>query len=251
MSEEKLKNLAKKLKPNKNDKQQYGAAIKAASEVLRKDKNILVAEVWKCGSIGKKTGVRTKSDIDMVILLSPKQNMGNIFDLFKNALKGCSSEPVETSKRAVQVKIHGIEMDILPTKYGIQNHLGRAQNDGKLVSEIVQLGQLFSDTTRILKYWRDYPDNAPKKDNIPSFAIEIIVAHVMKNNDFKTHAEIIMEFFEYIRKSQLIDPLTLHDKDNNIILSYNFEFKKKENLINQASYSLKLLKKNDLKFIGL
>ncbi len=251
MSEEKLRKLAEKLRPNNNDKQQYGAAINAASEVLRRDNNISVAEVWICGSIGKNTGVRTKSDIDMVVLLSPSQDMNNIFELFKKALQGSSSIPIKSSKRAIQVVIHGIEMDILPTKYGMTNELGRAQNDNKLVSDIVQLGQLFSGAVRLLKYWRDYPDNAPLKDNITSFEIEIIIADLMRKRNYSTHTEVLKAFFDYVISDKLVSSIDLRDHNNNKILEFNFDFKNKEYFINQSKYALKLLKKEDLTFMGL
>ncbi len=250
-TEAKLKKLADKLRPNRNEQQQQSAAVDTVGKVLQNNKEIKVAEIWKCGSNGKNTGLSKTSDIDLVILLSPKQSMEGILKLLIKALKGSSTVTPSSSYRAIQVTIHGIEMDVLPTKYGIAEPLGRPQREKKLVSEIAGMGNKYSDTVRILKYWRDLDGKKPKKDNIPSFAFEIIVAFIFRKENPGTLNDALQSCFQYITESKLNNSLPLLDKNNTQILNYNFNFTKKKYIVDRAIFEKKKLIKNDLSFLGL
>lgn len=250
-TEVKLQKLANKLRPNDNEQKQQGAAVDAVGKVLQNDEEIKVAEIWKCGSNGKNTGLSQTSDIDLVVLLSPKQSMDDILNLLKKALKGSSTVTPSSSYRAIQVTVRGIEMDVLPTKYGIAEPLGRPQREKKLVSEIAGLGNRFSDTVRILKYWRDFDKTKPKEGNIPSFAFEIITAFIIRKEDPKTLKDALQSCPEYIVDTKLDNSLPLLDKNKNQILNYNFNFTKKKYLIDKAIFAKKQLVKNQLSFLGL
>ena len=111
--EEKLKKLANKLKPSDSDIRNYNAALNTISKNLDANSNIKKAEIWKCGSIGKGTGVVGQSDVDTVVLLSPNQDMTSILEIFKNTLKGSSTTKAVIRKRSVNVIVRGT---VLPSE---------------------------------------------------------------------------------------------------------------------------------------
>ena len=251
-TEQKLSKLASNLKPNESDWQQYKSAIRAVNAVFESNSSILKAETWVCGSVGKGTATKG-SDLDIVILLSPRQNMENILTNFKEALKGSSTESPTILRRAVNVVIHGIKMDILPTKYGLQRDLGRPQKDYKELATFTQQSEIFKGSARILKHWRDFPENAPENGNIPSFGLEVILLHLMRQKTYDNYLGCLKSFFKYVTDSELLDTLNIYDNSGNLMTSYNFSFKKKDYLISRARHALKSLNSNpvNLKFLSI
>ncbi len=244
--EDRLVSLAKKLKPSISDIRNYNAALNSVSKCLDGNKNILKVEIWKCGSIGKGTGIKGQSDLDAVVLLSPKQDMEKILERFQTTLKGCSTTQSIIRKRSVNITVRGVHMDVLPTKYGLTDDLGRAQRSMKEVAEIAGYGDLFKGSARILKYWRDLPENSPNTGNIPSFAIELILVRCFKSNEPETFTDSLKLFFEYIKDSELKDNLQLFDSRNRSLVSYNFSFPKKEFLLSESKNAYKKIKTNPI-----
>lgn len=252
-AEDQLKALAKKLKPTEQDIKQYNNAVNAVSRVLDHTKILSKAEIWKCGSVGKGTAIRPKSDIDVVVLFSQKQTMNNVLDILVDALKGTSTTPPEILRRAVNITVHDVKMDVVPTQYDVKGVFSRALRSPREVAEIIEQGDLFKSTVRILKYWRDHPDNAPKTGKIPSFAIEVLVAKNFRINFPTTNLGALKKFFDYVVEDQLETSLGLHDGHGNTILTYRFDFPKKQFFIEQARHVQKMLRQSppDLTFLGL
>lgn len=252
-AEDQIKSLATKLKPTIDDIKRYNNAIDIVSKVIDNNQKITKSEIWKCGSVGKGTAIHSKSDVDAVVVCSQKQDMRNILNLLETGLKGCSTTSPEILRRAVNITVKGISMDVVPTQYGVRGDLARALRSKKEVAEIVERGELFKGSARLLKYWRDLPDNAPNTGNIPSFAIEVILAKLFRLNAPQTYIGALTKFFTYIDESELVNPLGLHDGYGNTLLTYEFEFEKKQYFIDQARHSLKLVtgSRTDLSFLDL
>lgn len=251
--EDKLITLAQKLKPSPQESNKYSVIIDDVAKILDNNKEIKKQEIWRCGSVGKGTSIKFQSDFDIVVVMSPYQDMTNILELLRKSLQRLSTPPPEIKRKAVTITIKGISTDVVPTQYGISGPFHQAQYSKKEVSEVIGQGDIFKDVARILKYWRDLPINAPNTGNIPSFAIEVILAKVFRDTRPQKRLEALINFFKYINSWQLTTSLGLHDNHGNTIVTYEYNFDKKKFFLDQAQNAYRLITNSqpDLSFIGI
>ena len=127
-----LQRFAKSLIPTADDQRKSRHVLDIVAGVLQQDDRISVAEIWRCGSLRKGTALRGHSDLDVVALCSPKQEMSRILELMAKILEDAFDTTSEVKLRAVSVEVEGIAVDVVPTKIGIQGDLGRAQREKKI-----------------------------------------------------------------------------------------------------------------------
>ena len=103
-----------------------------------------------------------------------------------------------------------------------------------------------------MKHWRFVPENAPIRDTIPSFGIEIILTWIFRNKNPSTLSKTLLDFFDYVIKSRLQHSLGLH-RGGQTLTTFGFDDVKREFLIDWARDSRKLLIRDppDLSFLGL
>lgn len=250
---QKLDQLARKL--SRTDEQTITSVVDKVANVMRADTRLKVAETWVGGSVGKGTNIRGQSDIDLVFLLSHKQTITNeeaLFELVREILKGISETTPETPYKATKIKVSGIEVDVLVTKAGVEGKIGEAQYSKKHVKEILDEGTLFTNTARIIKYWKILPDNTPEDGYISSFDIEVILGYVFKNKNPKNFSESLKAFFDYVAGSSLENQLAFPSRGTALV-HRSFKFRGKKFFVDQAKYAQKCLRNNppDLSFLNI
>lgn len=249
----KLQDLLQEI--SRSDRKRIKSVIKKVSNVMKNNIKLRVSETWVCGSAGKHTNIKGTSDIDLVFVLSPKQNIRDKDKLFaevRRTLKPISSINPTTSYKATKIIVSELEVDVLITKIGAIGKIGEAQTSMRHVLEIINNKGMFANVVRILKYWKVFPNNVPKKGYISSFQIEIILLHIFKKKKPKKQIIAIKEFFHYIVDSKLNNQLAFPPRKKPL-LQMNFTFKKKEEFVNRSRHALGCLNKNpiDLSFLGL
>lgn len=250
---QKLDQLVRKL--SRTDEQTINSVVDRVANVMRADTRLKVAETWVGGSVGKGTNIRGQSDIDLVFLLSQRQTIDNeetLFELIREILTDISETTPETPYKATKIKVSGIEVDVLVTKAGVEGRIGEAQYSKRHVEEILDEGTLFTNTARILKYWKILPDNIPEDGYISSFDIEVILGYIFKNKKPKKFSESLKAFFDYVAGSRLENQLAFPPRGKALVHRL-FEFREKEFFVNQAGYAQKCLRKDppDLSFLDI
>ncbi len=240
---ERLNNLVKQL--TRTDEQTINSVINRVANVMRADDRLKIAETWVSGSVGKGTNIIGQSDIDLIFLLSPNQKISSEEDLFKTVREILANSKISstipiTPYKATKITVSTIEVDVLLTKIGVKGKIGEPQSSKKHDIKIIGEGTLFTNTARILKYWKVIRDNVPKKGYISSFEIEIILSFIFKKYKPKKYLDAILSFFNYIVESELNDQLAF-PSSGNALLHKSFEFKGKTFFISQARHAQKML----------
>jgi len=240
---------------SRTDEQNINSVVDKVANVMRADTRLKIAETWVGGSVGKGTNIRGQSDIDLVFLLSHRQSIANeeaLFELVRGILTDISEITPETPYKATKIKVSGIEVDVLVTKLGLEGRIGEAQYSKRHVKEILDEGTLFTNTARILKYWKILPDNIPEDEYISSFDIEVILGYVFKNKEPENFYEAVKTFFDYVAGSRLQNQLSFPPGGTPLV-HRSFNFGGKTFFIDQARKAQKYLRNNppDLSFLDI
>lgn len=164
------------------------------------------SEIRKCGSLGKGTAVKGKSDADLVVFLENfhtmpelQENLDNILREMEMLLYGCGKCKVEgRTSHAVKVSVscdgHSHSVDILPSvnilklekKKAIYKEMARSPHDRKYysvplaplqVAFVAAVPTKVKTLIRVIKYWRKmyFEESAGDKKLPSSYPLELIV----------------------------------------------------------------------------
>jgi hypothetical protein len=209
---------------------QVDRLIKALRKSLAERKEVRVTRVVKAGSFAKHTILRRTTedpvDVDVVFYIDEPdadhetlQEINDwIFDLLVGQYPTKSVEDFEIQRKAATVSFvkSGLSVDVVPViedpdrdGYGWQFDLEdgskmetSAPGQIKFVYDRKQQDKDFRTLVRMAKRWRNRVDLKPLK----SFAIELIMAHVLEQNGTGgTIEQRFRDFLLYIVQSKLGD----------------------------------------------
>lgn len=240
--------------------EQVDRLIKALSKSIHDQSEIKITRVVKAGSFAKFTILRNTSanpvDVDVVFYISERsvnaETLASLNELIYNALiklyPNKSVEDFEIQRKAATVtfKGSGISVDIVPVIEDASNSGFGWQYDVhddvkihtcapcqiKFVRDRKDLDRDFRTLVRLAKKWRNHVELS----HLKSFAIELIMAHVLSINGADgTIEKRFRDFLLYIAQSELKEvisfpenkgalpifdsPVVIHDpvcNDNNV-----------------------------------
>ncbi len=230
-----LDNYVARIKLTNEEKANYSSQIdnlKKKVEVAINDlEETSVLRVRRAGSWRKGTALKPKGDypldIDMVffLLVEDEKNFDGeklrqeIIKVLLKAYPQKKSEDFTEGNKTVGVSFQtsGLEVDIVPfiqkRKDSVYGKLARKKlNSGEYVETSVdkqldfsksmqESNCLFKSVVRILKSWRNYQEL-----ELSSFAIELIVAYLIKENKCTEPSsinELLITFFEFLGNSDV------------------------------------------------
>ncbi|MFT3703082.1 MAG: CBASS oligonucleotide cyclase [Agriterribacter sp.] len=181
----------------------------------------IIAGSWKKGTILRATG-ENPIDIDLVLYVEGEDNLQDdlerLHDLIVDYLKKIYPtkdilRDVDASGKTKSIKIKfigtGLEVDIVPVvpmktpkEYVWQPQRG---GGGKYITSVTKQLEFaskyknqnssYTSIIRALKWWRNYKE----LDQLSSFVIELIVAHIEKTKSIETNIEEgIIRFFKLV-----------------------------------------------------
>lgn len=228
-----------------NENQANEVVNKIVTQMQRK---MSVAETIIGGSYAKGTDIGVDSDLDLVFVLKPTFDISSeeeLFSLVRKTLKPISSIEPTTPYKATKIKVDEILVDVLITKYGAQGIIGEPQQTRRHVTEILKQGTLFTNTIRILKFWKN--KKFEKEHTLKSFDLEIILGYVFQNFTIANYEEAIDNFYQYIVKTKLKNQLQF-PPSGNAILYTTFESPNKNSFILACESELKELRAKNLNY---
>jgi len=186
-----------------------------------------VTRVRRAGSWIKGTALKPRDgfalDVDMVFFLDVSDEMGfdaeelreEVISVLCEAYPNKTKEDFTEGQKTIGVVFRGsgLEVDIVPfVPYKANPEYGRqprkSLNSGEFttsvdkqlefIQDIKNHYRHFTSIVALLKQWRNY-----KEVEIPSFAIELIISHMVINNHVTTDIEqSLVEFFAYVSAAE-------------------------------------------------
>ena len=224
-----LNNLVNRIKLSQEKKSSLSAQIEnlktLVTKAIKESNNSRVTRAIRAGSWKKGTALAPKGDypldVDMVFFLNidnghkydAERLRNEIISVLCKAYRNKNASDFKNGKKTVGVTFRGtgLEVDIVPfvlehrdSKYGYQPHKKlnsgnfKTSVDGQLsyIRDIKLRSSNFTSAVRILKSWRNYNEL-----ELPSFTIELIVAHIVEKARFQCSHSIqtlIILFFELL-----------------------------------------------------
>lgn len=217
----------------REDKRKYQDQIdylRARLDVaIDKNSNLSVLKYLQAGSWRKGTALRPRDgqdiDIDLAVFLdiseAERDDVATLHDLIIRLL--CKTYPTKQesdfkpSKKTVGIEFHtsGLKVDLVPVipvadpaDYVWQPEVGGGgafltsiEGQLKFVRQMKDQDPHFADTVRLAKRWRYHGE---LKENISSFTLELIVAHlVLTKGPPSTIEEGLIRFLLFIVQSEL------------------------------------------------
>ncbi|MGI9249602.1 MAG: CBASS oligonucleotide cyclase [Pseudohongiellaceae bacterium] len=204
---------------------QIDALKKRVVEAINGMPNTKISKVKRAGSWKKGTTLRPRGDmpldVDLVFFVDVDEEVQFDSDELRNEIitvlrKAYPDKPAEdftSGEKTVGITFRGtgLEVDIVPfipdkgnSSYGRQPHKNlhsgnfRTSVDKQLtfISDIKSKWSNFSSVVRIVKWWKNRQEL-----ELPSFAVELIFAHLMGQNRVGKTISIeraLIEFFEFV-----------------------------------------------------
>ena len=231
-----LNNYVDRIKLNQLKKSSYASQIdnliKNVRNAINETHNTKVTRAIRVGSWKKGTALAPKGDypLDVDIVFFTEIESGRTLDAERlreevisvlcNAYPNKDKSDFTNGSKTVGVVFRGsgLEVDIVPfvpdsnnSMYGRQpqkklnSDSFRTSVDGQLefISKVKELNSCFVPTVRILKNWRNY-----KELELPSFSIELIVAHLLESNNIRDPQiinNLMIYFFEILGGTRTVE----------------------------------------------
>jgi len=227
LTNQQLENFVNRIRLSRDEKGPYAPQIdKLKSNVISAINGMpetKVTRVRRAGSWIKGTALKPRDgfalDVDMVFFLDVSDEMGfdaeelreEVISVLCEAYPNKTKDDFTEGQKTIGVVFRGsgLEVDIVPfVPYKTNPMYGRqprkALNSGEFktsvdkqlefIQDIKDRCQRFTSIVALLKRWRDY-----QEVTIPSFAIELVIAHLVINNCETANIEYaLVNFFEFI-----------------------------------------------------
>lgn len=231
LTNQQLENFASRIRLSRDEKGPYADQIdNLKSNVINAINGMpetKVTRVRRAGSWIKGTALKPRDgfalDVDMIFFLDVDNEMnfdaeelrGEIINVLCEAYPNKAKEDFTEGQKTIGVvfKGSGLEVDVVPfipyktnPAYGRQPR--KALNSGEFttsvdkqlefIQDIKNRYRPFTNIVALLKQWRNY-----KEVEIPSFAIELIISHMVINNHATADIEqALVDFFAYVSASE-------------------------------------------------
>lgn len=198
-------------------------------------------EMQKSGSKAKGDAIKGKSDIDIFVSITDRNNTYTVKDYYESLHDFMKSyftnDDIRKQNVSIGIKYAGCSIDLTPGKrvnystYGLNNsysdhYIYSRKNDSNTLTNIQKHIDLvrnsgLSKEMMILKIWRNCHNL-----ELPSLAIEIITNEVLKNNTSYSLYENVKKVFQNLKDTimsrKIIDPA---NSNNNIADSMTYSEK--------------------------
>jgi len=191
--------------PSQNQKNKYVASLRLSPEqvtamrsalhkivrVCHKETDLAVDRVVTCGSVGKKTAVNGKSDLDLVVYLKDYEigEHGEYLDAIRDAVDARYPGTRDTtfkSRFSVRYLIEDMEIDILvgmvgmkPLEFSDLEPLERQYLSASVshlnMRFLKQQPLMYHDLVRVVKEWRDSYDDWETGAKPKSYLLEVLM----------------------------------------------------------------------------
>lgn len=229
MNNTELKNLLNQIKPTENEKNEMKNAYDSISNIVKNniDGKVKVAEIRIGGSYAKGTIIKGRKEIDMVVVISPKNNRKlyykdlanlsmnslenalylNYYDKLKDVEPGQKITRNYTRNTLSLINTNGVDVDFL-VKFKKEQLLGSTkgevenfylERDDKQL-EFIDLANkdytLFKNCVMLLKHFR----NENNLHQLKSYMVEIMLYYsLVKYSSQNTYTDYLTSFFKGLK----------------------------------------------------
>lgn len=203
---------------------------------LRENPDFTLRKMLLSGSLAKGTALSSLNDIDVACYISgadTSRDMKALLDYLEERLRrvfpNFSPSQVNPKTYCVTVSFRGsgLDVDIVPVLYqGDTDWHGAliSQEDGSMLATSIPLhldfirkrkerhdGD-FAQVVRLVKWWVRNVKREREGFRFKSFMVELILAHLSDQGmDFSDYPEALQNFFTYVAKTNLREPIMFTD----------------------------------------
>lgn len=203
---------------------------------LNEHESFNLRKIITSGSLAKGTALRTLNDIDMACYIQGSdvpEDVGKLIDYLAEklatAFPNFSEDQIQKCTHSVTVSFRGtgLDVDVVPIIYDNDpNWYGKllSQDDSSFLKTCIprhlefiqarkQVNKVhFSRLVRLVKYWVKKQKAVDENFRFKSFLVELILAKLADNGmDVSDYPEAMQEFFTYIIRTRLREPIIFTD----------------------------------------